>query len=479
MHKLKQFVFLCMAALAGWFLMFGPRPGRTLPQNCVIVEYWEKWVGVEGAQMQEIVDDFNRTVGRQKHIFVRYLPISSIDEKVMIATAAGVPPDIAGQWDAETVQFAHLGAYLPLDDLAKAHGITADTYLPIYWDACHYQGHLWTLVSTPAAVALHYNKKIFRDNAAALRQAGCDPDRPPQTIEELDRYAAALDVTDSAGHIERFGYLPMEPGWYVHFTPYWFGGELFDEKRQRFTFDLPQNIAAYTWIQSYSKRLGREAMVESHDASQAWDTPQNPFLTGSLVMEQQGPWMANYIYNLLHKTPWAPSMSEALVPRQREWSLKDRRDNYDWAAAPFPSAVPGLKDVTVAPFDTFAIPAGARHPHEAFEFMAYVTQQRVMEKLCSLQCKSSPLRKVSRAFLAHHPNPYIDVFDQLAASPNAHGCPKCPLWPEASKELRDAAQAVAMLDKEPQQALEEAQQRIEAKWERQQAIDRAREQRGD
>ena len=85
-------------------------------------------------------------------------------------------------------------------------------------------------------------------------------------------------------------------------------------------------------------------------------------------MEMQGPWMANFIHIQ------SPSM------------------DHDWAAAPFPSAVPGSEIGHLCPFDALMIPWMAAH-REAFEFIAYVNRQDVMEKLCMLHCKNSPLMK--------------------------------------------------------------------------------------
>ena len=116
-----------------------------------------------------------------------------------------------------------------MEDLAKAHGITEGYYKPVFWKGCHFNGHLYALVSTPAAVALFYNKRIFHENAAKLRAAGLDPDRPPQSIDELDRYSDVLTefVTDAQGqrHVRRAGYMPMPPDydWYVTSIPLWFG----------------------------------------------------------------------------------------------------------------------------------------------------------------------------------------------------------------------------------------------------------------
>ena len=75
-----------------------------------------------------------------------------------------------------------------------------------------------------------------------------------------------------------------------------------------------------------------------------FDSPQNLLFIGKLVMQQQGPWMANYVAHL------APAMSHVLVPTSEEWKLKNRADNYAWGVAAFPSAVPGLENVSFNPW---------------------------------------------------------------------------------------------------------------------------------
>src|SRR5262245_5166185 len=109
---------LALGALA--FLARGSRRADTaaVPSDFVVIRYWEKWTGKEADQMKQIVDDFNATVGRDKKIFVQYLSMSSVDQKTLLATAAGVPPDVAGVWDSQVRQFAAMGALQCLDDMA-------------------------------------------------------------------------------------------------------------------------------------------------------------------------------------------------------------------------------------------------------------------------------------------------------------------------------------------------------------------------
>src|SRR6476620_10656815 len=233
MNVLKWVILSLIGLITAGLLAFGPRPYADLPKDRVVVDYWEKWTGNEEQQMRSIVDEFNNTVGAEKHIFVRYISTSSINQKTLVATAAGVPPDIAGLYDNNLVQFAAMDALEPLEDLAREYGITSSYYKPVYWNACNYNGHLWCLISTPMAVALHYNKRAFAES-------GLDPERPPQTIEEFDRYAKALTVLDSSGHVKRAGYIPLEPGWFVNFTCLWFGGSFWDAENHKFTLTNPR-----------------------------------------------------------------------------------------------------------------------------------------------------------------------------------------------------------------------------------------------
>ena len=440
MSKLKTLGMLTLAIPALGLLAFGPRSEKPVPPGVTVVEYWEKWTGSEGDAIQQSVKDFNETVGKEKHIFVRCLSTSGIIQKTMVATAGGVPPDIAGLWEAGLAQAAALDELTPLDELAAAHRITADQYKKVFWDECHYRGKLYALVSTPYCYAMYYDKKLFRESADKLRAAGCDPDRPPRTIEELDRYAKALDTYNADGSIHRAGYLPTEPGWDLSFTPHSFGGFWWDDKSRKFAFTDPEVVRCYDWVQSYSKRLGKDAVSDFRSGQGNYDSPQNPFLVGTTAIVSQGTFFAHIIEHQ------APSMMN------------------DWAAAPFPTDAPGLENVTSCTADILVIPKGAKHPKEAFEFIAWLNTRGPMEKLCNAHCKISALTDVSDEFLNHHSNPYIRVFEDLAASPNAHPSPSIEILPDVSDELSNFFQNLMTLRCTAAEGLEIAQRRMQDKY---------------
>jgi multiple sugar transport system substrate-binding protein len=434
---LQQFfrtaIILILVLPAIWVLARGARGSQSIAQNKVVVDYWEKWTGVEGQAIQEIVDDFNRTVGEQKGIYVRLVTTSNVEQKTLVATAAGVPPDVAGLYDFNVPQYAARNALLPLENLAAANGtINAGTYKKVFWEICNYDGHLYATISSGYDYALYINTRL-------MKQAGLDPARPPQTIAELDEYAQKMDQIDSTGRIKVIGFLPFEPGWTLNQTARWFGASWWDAKDQRFQFTNPHVVEAFTWVQSFAKRLGADAVANYSSGVGNYDSPQNAFMAQTIAMETQGTFFANIIQT------HAPDLKG------------------QWEVAAMPSANPALKDVTVCGSDVFVIPRGAKHPKEAFEFMAYVNRQDVMEKLSNMHCKISPLAKVSEQFLAHHHNPFIRVFDRLAASPNAYECPQVPVIAEVTDEMTNFVDRLRLLEITPREGLAHVQAILQAK----------------
>ncbi len=125
---------------------------------------------------------------------------------------------------------------------------------------------------------------------------------------------------------------------------------------------------------------------------------------------------------------------------------------------------PGSRMWPICGFDVLAIPRGSKHKKEAFEFIAYVNRQDVMEKLNKLHCKDSPLAKVSDDFLINHPNPYIRIFERLANSPNARTVPQIPIMPEVVDELNALSQRISLSGGEAATALAELQVRLQADY---------------
>lgn len=392
------------------------------------IKYWDKWTGNERAAMQAVVDDFHAS---QDRIRVDFLSVSQIVEKTLIATAGGNPPDVAGVWANDVIDYAHKGAVTPLDDLARGTIVNRERYLPVYWDMGVYEGKLYGVPSTPGTTALHWNKRAFRE-------AGLDPERPPRTIAELDEYAEKL-TRKEGGKITQIGFLHTQPPWWPFFWVYFFDGKLWDGGAN-ILLDAPENVRAFTWVQSYAKRYGVQDLQTMSEGFGNFASAQNPFMSGKLAMVFQGVWMANYI------DQFAPDL--------------------EWGAAPFPVLHEGDPPVVFVDSDMLVIPRGARHVEEAFEFLRFVSRQESTEKLNLGQRKNSPLRDVSDNFFARHKHPYIRLFQDLAKSPRAIGQPKMGVWREYRDEIETVFQSIWLDQMTPERALREAKGRIQVSWDR-------------
>jgi multiple sugar transport system substrate-binding protein len=376
--------------------------------------------------MQRIVERFNETVGATEGIWVEYNAVSNVDQRTLIATAGGDPPDVAGLFDHGVPQFADQGALAELDGLVAEFDIDLDAFKPIWLEIGRYQGNLYALPSTPYTIALYYNRRLFRE-------AGLDPDRPPQTIAELDECARRLTKRDADDKIIQMGFTtsPAMLGWWHWVWPCFFDARLWDGRR--FCLDTPEGRAAFRWIAERRAELSVADALAFEATAGAIEGSQNPFLSERLAMVFQGPWVSNWV------RAYTPSL--------------------DYGVAPFPSVTRERRNV-FASTDVFVIPSGSRHPREAMRFLKFVLDKEVMDELCSAHCKVSPFREPGPGFFAAHPNPHIRVFDEMARSPHAFGYPKMPTFAQASSEMLFLLESVLRGVREWDDALQMTQQKV-------------------
>ncbi|HYF51411.1 MAG TPA: ABC transporter substrate-binding protein [Planctomycetota bacterium] len=441
------FVFIFIAAL-----LFDQPPRLPTTPDTVQITYWEKWTGFEGEAMKATVDFFNRKKFRNKNgqvIQCRYLATTQVNRKSLMAIAGGHPPDVAGFWARETHIFADMNALMDLNQfIDNDQEFDKTKYLDSFWRYCVYkrvadkEAKIWCLPTTPATVALHWNKEMFKE-------AGLEPERPPQTLEELEEFAAKLTRRDKDGRLVRMGFLPPEPGWWNWAWGYYFGGKL-NDGLEKITADDPKNIAAWKWLLKFNGRDQREAeeLIAFKQAFGSFDSPQNAFLSGKVGMVLQGVWMANFI--------------------------RFHNPHLKWGCAPFPTSFDnGGEPVTVADMDVITIPRGCRHPEEAWQLLKFINSNEGMEYLCGReennnggQGKLTPFKDVDAKWLAQHRHPYLQVFIDLAKSKNAVTIPQLPVWEEYQKELSSAFERVWLRKATPEEALGYVQRRMQPKLER-------------
>jgi len=413
----------------------------------VNITYWEKWTGFEGEAIKAAIDRFNEKKIRNSKgevIYCRCMSTTQVDRKAKLAIAGGTPPDLVGLWSQNTHVFADMNALQPLDPYIERDGFDMDRYWDVYADGFRHRGQTWCLCTTPASVALHWNKDLFRE-------AGLDPDRPPRSLEELEAFADKITKRDSTGRVVRVGFLPAEPGWWNWAWGYWFGGKL-NEGLDTITADDPKNIEALKWVQRFSTKYGNpEAMLAFRQGFGSFDSPQNAFLSGKVGMVLQGVWMHNFI--------------------------KFNNPHLDYGCAPFPASFDTQgEEVTVAEMDVIAIPRGARHPEEAWEVIKYLNSHEGMEYVCAGQGKLTAFKKNTPGWMETQKHPHLQTFIDLAKSKHAVSTPKLAVWMEYRAELTAAFDRVWLHKSTPEEALKTVRERIQPKLDRALEIQRRRRQ---
>lgn len=169
------------------------------------VTFWQFFTGdTDVAAWRDAIAKFEAANPDIK-INMELVPWSEQQQRFVTALATGGLPDVSMLGNNVVAQFQATGSLYPLDEFVATYDAENGTdIVEDIWpgDKGYYilDGKLW---ASPIAVetrALYYRKDLFRE-------AGLDPENPPQTWEELATAAAAIS---KAGNGDYYGIaLPM------------------------------------------------------------------------------------------------------------------------------------------------------------------------------------------------------------------------------------------------------------------------------
>ena len=296
-------------------------------------------------------------------IQAQYIPSGdALVQKLITSVRSNTAPDISWIHADFIADLVQADAIYPMahfidgeDGLADA--VLADIY-PSLRQYSSWKGELYSLPMEATNLALLYNKDLFRE-------VGLDPERPPETWEELKAYAERLTLdTNGDGRNERIGFItPIYPAtspngpWMVwQWVPYLWqaGGHMINEEQTRVLFAEEPGVQALTlWKELYDR--------------QNQGTFSNEFMTAFIskqtAMMMDGPWsLPNY-------------------PRL----LKD----IDWGVAPLPAGPD--KRATIGGGEYLAVFKQSDHPDEAWTFIKWMLQPEI-QAFWSMESGYLPVR---------------------------------------------------------------------------------------
>ncbi|MDK2907477.1 MAG: sn-glycerol 3-phosphate transport system substrate-binding protein, partial [Petrotoga sp.] len=175
----------------------------------VTIEFWHAMSGDRIALIEDIVSDFEEAY---PDIKVNAQYSGSYPEtlnKLIAGVQSGNAPHIVQIYEIGTRLMIDSGVIVPVQDLLDQDnsydvGVLLEPILNYY----KVDGKLYSMPFNSSTALLYYNKTLFEE-------AGLDPNRPPQTYEELLEYSRILTKKDSNGTTVQYGLTWPTHSWII------------------------------------------------------------------------------------------------------------------------------------------------------------------------------------------------------------------------------------------------------------------------
>ncbi len=307
------------------------------------IELYSVFGGKEHAGWIKTAEAFEKSQDKIG-IKITYSPGHADNPKLLTAVAGGAAPDLAQMTPFSTPQYAELGVMTDLTQYMQEAGLTKDQFYESAWNDMNYNGKIWQLQwDADPNFPFFWNKDLFE-------KVGLDPEKPPETIEELDDFTAKINQT-RGGKVTRIGMIPWDQYGPSNslFTWGWaFGGEFYDADKDEVTPDNDYVVKALEWMAGSAKKVGGPDKVSVAPPN----LQGHPFGTGNI------------------------GMSCLVTPNFRD--IKEA-GKFKMGTGLLPYAPPGAKEVGAGSWIggwSLFIPKGAKSPDAAFEFMKYVSAEK-------------------------------------------------------------------------------------------------------
>jgi len=232
----------------------------------------------EGPAFQELISQFNE-VYPNVTIDYQSVPFGDAQNNFKTAAEAGSgAPDILRAEVAWVPEFASLGYLFALDGTALLED--ADDYFETPLSSNVFGGQTYGVPQVTDALSLLYNKALFEE-------AGLDPDNPPQTWDDVEAAAEALEGVGADGiFINAAGYFLLP-------FIYGEGGNMVDVDSEAIVVNSDANVTGVGIAQG----LVESGAAPTPPANDSYGTMMTLFKEQQVGMIINGPWEVNNIRN--------------------------------------------------------------------------------------------------------------------------------------------------------------------------------------
>ncbi len=257
------------------------------PPDTLELIYWRHHYEPERLGMEALIAQFE-AANPDTRITLRTFPQGVFGTKLATSLMTPEGPDLVNIHHSWVYTFAKKGLVTPLPESlvgGAAHGLPADPdgteaeaeagtnpapagdqrrdpFFPIL-DNFRHDGELFAMPIGAGNLALFYNRTLFRE-------AGLDPDTPPQTWDQLVAMAQRLTKHDEHGRLIQAGASlgrSESQGWnfFVDGLLVQAGVPLLNEDQTAVAWNEPAGVAALTWYTDFVRRHRTNAITFPND----------------------------------------------------------------------------------------------------------------------------------------------------------------------------------------------------------------------
>jgi multiple sugar transport system substrate-binding protein len=341
--------------------------------------------------------------------------------ELLASIAGGTGPDVVFAYSVWIPQWAAQGALSPLEDYFDEEDFIAPAVELAKWD-----DHLYALPWSLKVRAYYYRKDIFEE-------VGLDPEKYPETWDELVDYSQKLTKRDASGNIERVGFwVPTSHPYKTIqvWIPYMWsnGGRFFSEDGCKATFNSPEGV---------------EALQLLDDLLNEYEVDEPGTIQVENVDFAQGR-VASDISNIATRGMLADAPE--VVPF------------VGMAGTPHKA---GKESVSEMGGNYMGISATTEHLPEALSLLEFLALTPDLARRYAADDLGVPGATVAadEEYFATNPwaERWLEIMDETGK-----GLPQHPTWVEISDTVTKAIDQVYLEGRDPQEALDEAAEKVDA-----------------
>jgi multiple sugar transport system substrate-binding protein len=334
--------------------------------------------------------------------------------RIQTALVSGSPPDLIEAQHGWVAPYAQAGLVLPLDDVLQ----DKDDYIPAALDYDMWDGKLWGIPYRIETHGVIYNRGKFKD-------AGLDPDKPPQTWTEL------VDAAKKLTSGEQFGFAITGGGEFGNTVfrslPFiWMnGGSIISEDMTTATVNAPEAVEA---VKFYTDMLVEHHVSPPSTLQNDGTANRRLFIAGTVAMYQSG----QFDIGSIRKENADIDIGVMMIPHPE-----------------------GKETAAIIGGWSFIIPKDAKNPEDTKKFVQFLAESDNM----GFFTDTFPAR-VSAMELERFKDPILANFKAML--PFGRRVPPHKNWIPITQAYFDGVQRILVGDQNAQEAMDQAKEEIQA-----------------